>query len=53
MKKVIFKTLKAKNFLSIGKTPVVVNFVKGLNIITGINRDLMDRQNGTGKSRKS
>jgi DNA repair exonuclease SbcCD ATPase subunit len=50
MKKVIFKTLKAKNFLSIGKTPVVVNFVKGLNIITGINRDLMDRQNGTGKS---
>jgi DNA repair exonuclease SbcCD ATPase subunit len=50
MKKVIFKTLKVKNFLSIGKTPVSVEFKKGLNIITGINKDLMDRQNGTGKS---
>jgi DNA repair exonuclease SbcCD ATPase subunit len=50
MKKVIFKTLKAKNFFSIGKEPVVINFQKGLNIITGINKDLMDRQNGTGKS---
>jgi DNA repair exonuclease SbcCD ATPase subunit len=50
MKKVIFKTLKVKNFLSIGKTPVVINFQKGLNVITGINKDLMDRQNGTGKS---
>ena len=50
MKKVVFKTLKVKNFLSIGKTPVVVDFIKGLNIITGINKDLMDRQNGTGKS---
>jgi DNA repair exonuclease SbcCD ATPase subunit len=50
MKKVIFKTLKTKNFLSIGKEPVVINFQKGLNIITGINKDLMDRQNGTGKS---
>ena len=50
MKKVVFKTLKVKNFLSIGKTPVVVDFQKGLNIITGINKDLMDRQNGTGKS---
>ena len=50
MKKVIFKTLKVKNFLSIGKTPITVDFSKGLNIITGVNRDLMDRQNGTGKS---
>jgi DNA repair exonuclease SbcCD ATPase subunit len=50
MKKVIFKTLKAKNFLSIGKEPVIINFQKGLNIITGINKDLMNRQNGTGKS---
>lgn len=50
MKKVIFKTIKIKNFLSIGKSPVVINFVKGLNIITGINKDLMDRQNGIGKS---
>ena len=50
MKKVVFKALKVKNFLSIGKTIVSVDFQKGLNIITGINKDLMDRQNGTGKS---
>jgi len=50
MKKVIFKKIKIKNFLSIGKTPVVIDFSKGLNIITGINRDLMDRQNGIGKT---
>ena len=50
MKKVIFKKIKIKNFLSIGKTPVVIDFVKGFNIITGINKDLMDRQNGIGKS---
>jgi hypothetical protein len=50
MKKVIFETLKIINFLSIGKTPVVINFQKGLNIITGINKDLMDRQNGVGKT---
>jgi len=50
VKKVVFKTLKVKNFLSIGKTIVSVDFQKGLNIITGINKDLMDRQNGTGKS---
>jgi len=50
MKKVIFNTLKIKNFLSIGKTPVVLEFKKGFNIITGINKDLMDRQNGIGKS---
>jgi DNA repair exonuclease SbcCD ATPase subunit len=50
VKKVVFKALKVKNFLSIGKTIVSVDFQKGLNIITGINKDLMDRQNGTGKS---
>jgi len=50
MKKIIFKTLKLKNFFSVGNEPVVINFQKGLNIITGINKDLMDRQNGTGKS---
>ena len=50
MKKVIFETLKIRNFLSIGKIPVVINFQKGLNIITGINKDLMDRQNGVGKT---
>ncbi len=50
MKKVIFDTLKVKNFLSIGKTPVVLEFKKGFNVITGTNKDLMDRQNGIGKS---
>jgi hypothetical protein len=50
MKKIIFKTLKLKNFFSVGNELVVINFQKGLNIITGINKDLMDRQNGTGKS---
>jgi DNA repair exonuclease SbcCD ATPase subunit len=50
MKKIIFEELKIKNFLSIGEAPVVLNFNKGLNIITGINKDLDDRQNGTGKS---
>jgi DNA repair exonuclease SbcCD ATPase subunit len=50
MKKIIFKSLKLKNFFSVGNEPVVINFQKGLNIITGINKDLMDRQNGTGKS---
>lgn len=50
MKKVVFETLKIKNFLSIGKTPVVLDFKKGFNIITGTNKDLLDRQNGIGKS---
>ena len=50
MKKIIFEELRIKNFLSIGETPVILNFNKGLNIITGINKDLEDRQNGTGKS---
>jgi DNA repair exonuclease SbcCD ATPase subunit len=50
MKKVIFETLKAKNFFSIGKSPVILDFKKGFNIITGTNKDLLDRQNGIGKS---
>ena len=50
MKYIQFKTLKIKNFLSIGNDEVVVNFNKGLHIITGINRDKEDRRNGVGKS---
>ncbi len=50
MKYVSFKELKIKNFLSVGEEPVVVNFEKGLHIITGINRDKEDRRNGVGKS---
>ena len=50
MKYVSFKELKIKNFLSIGEDPVIVNFEKGLHIVTGINRDKEDRRNGVGKS---
>lgn len=50
MKYVSFKELKIKNFLSIGEDQVVVNFEKGLHIVTGINRDKEDRRNGVGKS---
>jgi len=50
MKYVSFKKLIIKNFLSVGDTPVEVGFNKGLNIITGLNRDKEDRRNGVGKS---
>ena len=50
MKYVEFKELKIQNFLSIGDTPVCVEFKKGLHIVTGINRDKEDRRNGVGKS---
>jgi len=50
MKKVIFEKLIIKNFLSVGNTPVVIDFRPGLHGITGINRDQIDRRNGVGKS---
>ena len=50
MKYVEFKELKIQNFLSVGDTPVCVEFKKGLHIVTGINRDKEDRRNGVGKS---
>jgi DNA repair exonuclease SbcCD ATPase subunit len=50
MKYINFKQLRIQNFLSIGTTPVEVEFNRGLNIITGINRDREDRSNGVGKS---
>lgn len=50
MKKVNFIRIKIKNFLSFGEDPVEVEFKTGLNIITGVNRDKDDRQNGLGKS---
>ena len=50
MKIVKFKDITIKNFLSFGNDPVSLNFEKGLHIITGINRDKSDRQNGVGKS---
>lgn len=49
MKYITFKTLKIKNFLSVGEDDVCINFNKGLHIITGINRDKEDRRNGVGK----
>jgi DNA repair exonuclease SbcCD ATPase subunit len=50
MKYVDFKSIEIKNFLSIGEEPVIINFNKGLNVITGINRDKEGRRNGVGKS---
>jgi len=50
MKYINFKTITIKNFLSVGNTPVSVDFKRGLHIITGINKDKEDRQNGVGKS---
>tara|TARA_R110000824_G_scaffold134942_1_gene297962 strand:+ start:753 stop:2576 length:1824 start_codon:yes stop_codon:yes gene_type:complete len=50
MKFVTFKRLTIKNFLSVGDDPVVINFEPGLHIITGINKDKIDRRNGVGKS---
>jgi len=50
MKYINFKRIKIKNFLSVGDEPVHVEFNEGLNIITGSNRDKVDRRNGVGKS---
>ena len=50
MKQVTFHKLSVKNFLSVGNDPVVIEFKKGLHIITGINKDKEDRRNGVGKS---
>ena len=50
MKKVNFKEVEIKNFLSIGNSPVKLEFKPGLHIITGINRDKIDRRNGIGKT---
>ena len=50
MKKVNFNKISIKNFLSFGNEPVVLEFKRGLHVITGVNRDKSDRQNGLGKS---
>lgn len=50
MKYVNFNKVVVRNFLSVGETPVQVDFNKGLNIITGNNKDKVDRRNGVGKS---
>ena len=50
MKYVNFNSIKITNFLSVGTTPVSIDFKYGLNIITGVNKDKEDRRNGVGKS---
>lgn len=50
MKYITFNRVNIKNFLSVGETPVSIDFNKGLNIITGHNKDKLDRRNGVGKS---
>jgi len=50
MKQVNFHRVAIQHFLSVGEEPVVVNFTKGLHIITGINKDKLDRRNAIGKS---
>ena len=50
MKYVTFERLTVRNFLSIGEDEVIIDFKKGLHIITGINRDKEDRRNGVCKS---
>lgn len=49
MKKVSFNSVKIKNFLSVGEDPLEISFQKGVNLITGENRD-KDSRNGVGKS---
>ena len=50
MKSLVFKKLTLENFLSIGATPLELDFSNGLNLITGFNRDNPDEKNGIGKS---
>lgn len=50
MKKVSFSKITIQNFLSVGVDPVIIDFRKGLHIITGSNKDKPDRQNAVGKS---
>lgn len=49
MRYVYFKSLKIKNFLSVGDTEVKIDFKRGVNIITGDNKDKPERRNGCGK----
>lgn len=50
MKKVAFRRLSIKNFLSVGEEPIEIKFDKGFNIITGYNKDENDIKNGVGKT---
>lgn len=50
MKYVNFKYIKVKNILSIGDNELRIDFKRGINIITGNNKDKPNRSNGIGKS---
>jgi DNA repair exonuclease SbcCD ATPase subunit len=50
MKTVNFTRIAIQNFLSVGEEPVVVDFKRGLHIITGRNIDKPERKNAVGKS---
>lgn len=45
-----FNSLVIRNFLSIGERALILNFQKGINVITGYNKDKEDSKNGVGKS---
>ncbi len=49
MKKIIFKNICIKNFLSVGDNEINISFQNGINLLTGINNDNNTR-NGVGKS---
>lgn len=44
-----FESVEAKRFLSIGEDGIKIEFKKGLNVISGVNKDKDNRSNGTGK----
>ncbi len=50
MRFITFKTIEARNFLSFGDNPVVIDLRPGVNAITGTNLDKEDSKNGVGKS---
>ncbi len=50
MKKIEFKKISIKNYLSIGNIPLEIDFSNGINIITGVNLDKASDGNGVGKS---
>lgn len=50
MKNISFKKISIKNFLSIGETPVEIDFKSGVNFITGENLDVPETKNAIGKT---
>lgn len=50
MKSVNFRKISFQNFLSVGETPLELDFSVGINIITGENLDDIGSKNGIGKT---